>query len=124
MKGYLIGIDIVVLGMFVTTIIVVAPKVVHSAKSEALSCVPTLVAQCPSQDFLRGYDHWKELREAIGTSTGKESVTVTEQRGDEFNGLTNRLENLVPKGYQWDENKRRFIPIPVSAQSPPTLPGK
>jgi hypothetical protein len=97
-----------------------AYKMKSSVHSEALTCVGTLQEQCASEDFLRGWDHWNALRLELGSSNGKESVAEREQLSDEFGGLTQRLQGMVPKGSQWDEKKRRFVLITPS--NPPTSP--
>lgn len=98
-------------------------KTSASARSESLSCSPTLQAQCPSEDFLRAYDHWRKLRDQLGNSDGSEVVTVREQRSDEFAGLTNRLQGMVPKGYQFDDIKRRYVIIPQPVSPLTQVPG-
>lgn len=93
-----------------------------SAKSEAMSCVPSATEQCPNEDFLRSYNRWILLRNKLGTSDGSESVVDRERASDEFQGLTSRLQGMVPKGSTFDEGKRRFLPVPVPASSVPPPP--
>lgn len=94
-----------------------------SPHSEALSCVSSIQEQCASEDFLRSYSRWAILRNKLGTSDGSETVVQREQVSDEFSGLTTRLSGMVPKNYQWDEVKRRFVPVQIpQATAPAAMP--
>lgn len=94
-------------------------KASASPASEVLSCKSTEAEQCPSQDFLRGFSRWQDLRTSLASSNGAESVDTRERQSDEYAGLTNRLAGMMPKGTQFDEIKRRFVALPSAAAQTP-----
>lgn len=110
----------VVLGLLLLAYLLYA-KVLASPKMESQSCISTETEQCPTEDFLRGYNHWVGLKYKLALSTGRESVVDHDRNLDEFNGLTGRLRSMVSQGYRFDEVKRRIVreiptvvpPVPV-----------
>lgn len=104
----------------------------QSASTSLPECHPGQGELCPSEAFYNDFQRWKALRAKITEMQKDSHVTALQETGDEFQGLTSRLNNQFPAGHTWDEKRSIFIPAPqlqqpvqqAPVQAPPQLPTK
>ena len=75
----------------------------------AKSCTAELDEKCPSPEWLASYLKMKKLQEPY---------TMPQDTQDLVSGIANRLQREVPPGFQWNEEKQRFVKIASSAPAP------
>lgn len=77
---------------------------------------------CPTQDFLDTYTQWKQLQGQIQRDNQASAVKQIRQEIDEWTGMRERLQGMVPQGYNYDENSHKLLankpPAPPASGSP------
>jgi len=112
---------VLVLILFVGFTIVLVHNSSHPS-AKPYSCVAGPDEQCASDQFYADFKHWQELRDDLKNSQQVPQVRELQDKTDLFNGITTRLNSQVPKDYQWNEQKMRFVkaqaPNSVTMQAP------
>ena len=91
-------------------------------------CVPVGDDQCPTDQWLREWQHLQELNAEIAKDQDSEAIRALQAKIDTSLGLAQRLRQMVPQGYEWVPAKKRFVraaaataPTPVPAAKKPVV---
>lgn len=78
-------------------------------------------AQAPTAQWLASFDEFTRRNEKLAEIQRKMQADLqnkTQKELDSLRGLSGRLLDAIPQGYQFDSKLRLFLPIPP----PPTAP--
>ena len=75
------------------------------------SCMAGVDEICPTADWYRDYQKLMALNA---------KYKIPQDQQDYINGLLARLRQAIPQGYDWNEDKRKFVKKPVA---PPPVQG-
>jgi len=89
--------------------------------SDQKTCAAGLDEKCPSPEWLADF---KRLKAMI------DKYKMPKDEQDQASGIQQRLMKEIPAGYQWNEEKLKFVKIPAPAApttnqgtTPPPAPG-
>lgn len=101
----------------------------HASSSET-TCIAGAGEICPPSDFLHDVDTLNGLQEKQLKLSQSPDVKALVSTIDESRGMAERLQEEVNKtiqsnpGHQWDQNKKRFVTVPIPSTPPTTPPTK
>jgi len=81
-------------------------------------CTPGAGELCANDAFYADYERWKELRKELADEQSSAKNRALQDKQDLFNGMTTRLNQSMPSGYGWDENKLKFTKLPEPPKPP------
>lgn len=96
----------------------------HLPASAVPKCTAGPGELCPSDSFYRDFERWSKLKKKVEAQQDSSEAIDAQNQADEFSGMTQRLVGQVPKGYDWSEEKRKFLARPAPPAPAPTAPAK
>lgn len=99
----------------------------HKEDSAPPPCVAAQNEQCPSDEFVRAFDQWQDLKKQIDTLQKDPTVVKLQGFVYQFTGMSEALQRSAPAGYKYDADKKKFTlivsqipttPAPAPAATP------
>lgn len=98
---------------------------ISTASAETAGCVASATVQCPTQQFLSDVKTMKGLQKDIETQEKSSVFLAVQRKKDQLMGMSIRLRQQIPTGFDWDDNKGEFVRVAQPAQpAPPSKPQK
>ena len=73
---------------------------------------------CASDQFYNDFQRWKLMNKDISKKAQSSAVMEFQNEIDLSKGLQDRLGAEIPSGYDWNEQKARFVKKPIVAEAP------
>lgn len=92
------------------------------APDSTYSCVAGKDEICASPEFYADFQRWEVLKDDVQTEQKTKVPSDLQEKLDRLSGMTNRLQQSMPHGYDWNIEKKRFVKAAPIAPLPPPVP--
>lgn len=91
-------------------------------------CVSGPTVQCPSPEFLKDFDHLQDINNLVHEIQSAPISEISKLKPvqpagiqdylDLSTGISMRLRQQIPPGFQWDQDKKEFVRMAPAAPQP------
>lgn len=108
------------IALFIVAVSVyVARRPSPPAPYSAATCVPATGDLCPTDQWYADWQRLQELNSEIAKDQQAPAIAALQDKIDRSLGLSQRLRQMIPQGYEWSVEKKRFV-ASKPATPPPT----